>query len=107
MEQVAGLLHARWTQENFFQYIREEFGLVTLADHTLAEADPDEQVVNPGWRFLHNAVERLRRRTADLRLQLAGAPRGSKQPQRLQADIRTADRAVTDCAKSCVMKLAF
>ena len=60
MEQVAGLLRARWTQENFFKYMREEFGLDTLADHTLEEADSDEQVVNPDWRFLNNAVGRLR-----------------------------------------------
>ena len=86
MEQVAGLLRTRWTQENFFQYMREEFGLDTLAD-----MDPDEQVVNPGWRFLNNAVERLWRRAAGLRLQFAGAPRVPKQAQLLQADIRTAD----------------
>ena len=92
MEQVAGLLRARWTQENFFKYMREEFGLDSLADHTLEDVDPDEQVVNPGWRFLNNAVERLRRRAADLRLELAGAPRGSQQAHQLQADIRTADR---------------
>ena len=92
MEQVAGLLRARWTQENFFKYMREEFGLDKLAAHTLADVDPDEQVVNPGWRFLNNAVERLRRRAADLRLELAGTPRGSKQAHQLQADIRTADR---------------
>ena len=92
MEQVAGLLRARWTQENFFKYMREEFGLDSLADHTLAEVDPDEQVVNPGWRFLNNAVERLRRRAADLRLELVGTPRGSKQAHQLQTDIRTADR---------------
>ena len=92
MEQVAGLLRARWTQENFFKYMREEFGLDTLADHTLEDVDPDEQVVNPGWRFLNNAVQRLQRRAGDLRLQLARAPRGSKPAQQLQADIRTADR---------------
>ena len=85
MEQVAGLLRARWTQENFFKYMRAEFGLDTLADRTLAEVDSDEQVVNPDWRFLNNAVERLRRRAADLRLQLPGAPGGSKQAQQLQA----------------------
>ena len=91
-EQVAGLLRARWTQENFFKYMREEFGLDTLADHTLEEVDSDDQVVNPGWRSLNNAVERLRRRAGDLRLQLTKAPRGSKQAQQLQADIQTADR---------------
>ena len=72
--------------------MREEFGLDTLEDHTLEDLAPDAQVVNPGWRFLKNAVETLRRRAADPRLQLAGAPRGSKQAQRLQADIRTAGR---------------
>ena len=41
------LLRARWTQENFFKYMREKFGLDTLADHALEDVDPDEQVVSP------------------------------------------------------------
>ena len=47
--QVAGFLRARWTQENFFKYIRDEFGLDTPATYHLEEVDSDERVVHPDW----------------------------------------------------------
>lgn len=49
---------SRWAQENFWKYIREEFGFDTLADHIREDVDGDEQVVNQHWRLSQNAVER-------------------------------------------------
>ena len=91
-EQIAGLLRSRWTQENFFKYMREEFGLDTLADRTLEDVDPGERVVNPLWRLLNNAVERRRVQVGDLHRRLAGAPRGSQPARELQAEVETAAR---------------
>ena len=36
---VAGLLRSRWTQENYFKYMRAELGLDTLPEHALKEVD--------------------------------------------------------------------
>ena len=47
MEQVAGALFSRWSQENFFKYMREEFNLDALAVHGLEMQDPEARVVNP------------------------------------------------------------
>ncbi len=92
LEQVAGLLRARWTQENFFKYMREEFGLDTLADRTLEDVDADERVVNPQWRYLDNAVERRQAQLGTLHRRLAEAPRGSQEAQDLKEQVATTSR---------------
>ena len=45
--QVAGAMFSRWSQENFFKYMREQFNLDSLPSHDLEPLDPDAQVVNP------------------------------------------------------------
>ena len=50
--QVAGAMFSRWSQENFFKYMREQFNLDSLPSHDLAPLDPDAQVVNPVRRAL-------------------------------------------------------
>ena len=92
LAQAAGMLRSRWTQENYFKYMREEFGLDTLADRTLEDVDLDERIVNPLWRLLNNAVERLRGRLGNLHRRLAAAPRGSEPARELQGEVETATR---------------
>ena len=62
MEQVDGALFSRWSQENFFKYMRQEFNLDALAVHGLERQDPEARVVNPRWRALDRSVQRLRQR---------------------------------------------
>ena len=47
LDQVASARFSRWSQENFFKYLREQFNLDSLPTHDLAPIDPDAQVVNP------------------------------------------------------------
>ena len=47
VQQVAGSMFSRWSQENFFKYLREQFNLDSLPTHDLAPIDPEAQVVNP------------------------------------------------------------
>ena len=55
---IACAMFARWSQENFFKYMREHYGLDRLVDyHT--EAIPDTtKVVNPAHRKLDGQVRR-------------------------------------------------
>ena len=71
MEQVAGPLFSRWSQENFFKYMRQEFNLDALAVHGLEMQDPEARVVNPRWRALDRSVQRLRQRLGTLRNRIA------------------------------------
>lgn len=47
--QVAYRMFDRWRQENFFKYLREEYALDALADHSVVPDDPNREVPNPAW----------------------------------------------------------
>jgi hypothetical protein len=60
---VAARMFARWRQENFFKYLREEYALDALVDYAVAPDDPTREVPNPRWRDLDT---QLRQARADL-----------------------------------------
>src|SRR5438309_853463 len=56
MTTLAVSLFARWSQENFFRYMREHYGLDRLVEYG-TETIPDAvSVVNPQWRTLDSQV---------------------------------------------------
>ena len=56
MTTLAVSLFARWSQENFFRYMREHYGLDRLVEYG-TELIPDAiQVVNPAWRKLDSQI---------------------------------------------------
>jgi hypothetical protein len=56
---LAASMFARWSQENFFRYMRQHYGLDRLAEYG-TEAIPDTvRVVNPAWRQLDSQIRRL------------------------------------------------
>ena len=73
LPQVAGAMFSRWSQENFFKYLREQFNLDSLPNHDLQPLAPDTQVVNPVRRALEKTIRRVRSRLATARNRLAEA----------------------------------
>jgi len=56
MPALAASMFARWCQENFFRYMREQYGLDRLVEYG-TEIVPDmTSVVNPQWRRLDSQV---------------------------------------------------
>jgi hypothetical protein len=56
MTTLAPSLFARWSQENFFRYMREHYSLDRLIEYG-TESIPDEvSVVNPEWRKLDSQI---------------------------------------------------
>ncbi len=47
---LARAMFARWTQENFFKYMREHYSLDRLVDYTLEDIPESTEVVNPQYR---------------------------------------------------------
>ena len=87
--QVAGAMFSRWSQENFFKYMREQFNLDSLPSHDLEPLDPDAQVVNPVRRALEKTIRRLRSRLATARNRLAEAQQHHRDTAtRLDADAK-------------------
>ena len=94
-EQAAGLLRSRWTQENFFKYLRAEFGLDTLPEHALVEVEADAWVVNPACRTIGKALKQARNSVGNLRRKLAlQADAGSAPARALEARIQTCDQTI-------------
>jgi hypothetical protein len=50
--QVAYRMFARWQQENFFKYLREEYALDALVEYAAVPDDPTREVPNPAWAAL-------------------------------------------------------
>ena len=69
--QVAGLMRSRWAQENVFKYLKEEFGLDALPQRGLLPVEPHTRVVNPAWRLIRKALDKLRNKVGNLRRKLA------------------------------------
>ncbi len=57
-------LMARWSQENFFKYMREHFSLDTLVQYGTEEIPATVTVLNPAWRKIHREV---RKKNAELK----------------------------------------
>ena len=55
---TAAAMFARWCQENFFKYMRENYNLDRLADYSLEEIPGSTQVVNPQYRELDGEVRK-------------------------------------------------
>ena len=90
LDQVAGAMFSRWSQENFFKYMREQFNLDSLPTHDLDPVDPDAQVVNPVRRALDKTIRRVRSRLAAARNRLAKAlqEHNRNTATRLEADAK-------------------
>ena len=55
---LAGLLFARWSQENFFRYMKEHFGLDRLLNYLTEDIPSTTKVVNPVYRTLDGEVRK-------------------------------------------------
>ena len=60
----AAALMARWSQENFFKYMRKHFGLDALVQYGTEEIPATVTVLNPAWRELDREV---RKKNAELK----------------------------------------
>ena len=65
---MAAAMFARWSQENFFRYMRQHYHLDRLVDYQTEPLADATQVVNPAYRELD---KQIRRTTATLNRRLA------------------------------------
>jgi hypothetical protein len=54
----AAALMARWSQENYFKYMREHYGLDALVEYGTEEIPATVTVLNPAWRELDRQVRK-------------------------------------------------
>ncbi len=56
---IAAEMSDRWSQENFFKYMREHFNLDRLIDYSIEEINETTEVVNPKYRKVESEIRRL------------------------------------------------
>jgi hypothetical protein len=54
---LAGHMFARWSQENFFQYMMQHFALDRLVDYQTGAVDETAKVVNPAYRKVEQEIK--------------------------------------------------
>ena len=61
---IAIKMFTRWTQENFFKYLRNDYDLDRIVHYLINEINDDFKVVNPSHRKLTNKLKKIREKIA-------------------------------------------
>jgi hypothetical protein len=57
---IAGRMFARWSQENFFRYLIQDYDFDKMITFGTESIDPEKEVVNPEYRRLTHQLKKLR-----------------------------------------------
>jgi transposase-like protein len=79
---VAYRMFERWTQENFFRYMRQHFALDALLTYAVEPADPDRTVPNPARKALRKQLAEGRATLRALEQELGHAARQNPEGRR-------------------------
>lgn len=66
MEEVAERMFARWRQENFFRYMRQEFAIDHICTYSMDTVDPDQTIPNPARKKVEKNRAKYRSKLGQL-----------------------------------------
>ena len=67
---IAAHMFSRWSQENFFRYMMQHYGIDRLIDYDLVKPDDTVKVVNPAYRSLEGRIKKQAGRLEERRRSL-------------------------------------
>jgi len=82
IEGVAYRMFERWTQENFFRYMRQHFALDALVTYAVEPADPERTIPNPERKAVANALTAERAALRELEQAYGQQARTNSEAQR-------------------------
>ena len=82
IEVVAYRMFERWTQENFFRYMRQHFALDALVNYQVEPADPERTIPNPERKALAKALRASRAALKELEQAYGQQARANPEAQR-------------------------
>jgi len=82
IEVVAYRMFERWTQENFFRYMRQHFALDALVTYAAEPADPERTVPNPARKTVATALATARAALTELEHAYGQQARANREVQR-------------------------
>jgi hypothetical protein len=80
--EVAYRMFERWTQENFFRYMRQHFALDALVSYSVEPADPERSVPNPERKALAKQLSAKRLALKELEQAYGQKARSNPEAQR-------------------------
>ena len=86
IEEVARRMFARWLQENFFKYMRQEFALDALVEYGTEAADPARLVPNPARKALDRQLAEAKKEV--LRLEATYGAAALDNPEQARPSMR-------------------
>ena len=69
-ELLAGKMFSRWSQENFFRYMVQDYDLDRTVEYGVEEVNQEMQIVNPSYKILTYRIKKLREKTARIKAKL-------------------------------------
>jgi len=60
IQSIAGRMFARWSQENFFRYLIQDYDFDKIVSFGTETVDPEKEIVNPEYRKLSHQLKKLR-----------------------------------------------
>ncbi len=95
--EVAQRMFARWQQENFFKYMRQEFAIDALLEYGFEEEDQLRDTPNPAWNRADKAWKKARRADSELKATYAELTlAGQEYPPELLGAVEEAQREVAE-----------
>jgi transposase-like protein len=82
IEVVAYRMFERWTQENFFRYMRQHFALDALLTYAVESADPERTIPNPARKAVAKELAASRATLKELEQTYGQQARGNPEAQR-------------------------
>ncbi len=67
---LAGKMFSRWSQENFFRYMVQDYGLDKVSEYGVEEVDTEKKIVNPSYKTLTYKIKKIREKIARLKARL-------------------------------------
>ena len=67
---IAGRMFARWSQENFFRYLIQDYDFDKMIQYGTEEINPKAEVVNPPYRKISHKIKKIREKISRLESKL-------------------------------------
>jgi hypothetical protein len=113
--EIAWIMFGRWSQENWFKYMRSEYALDVLVDYCVELDDQEHLVINPQWRELDRQVASARGRleriqakhsTLIMKLEAASPPQDETNANNSSAASSSGNAQYTDLQDRCNQQAA-
>ena len=70
INEVAVFMFARWSQENFFRYMRQDYDFDKISQYTVDQIDNELEVVSPAYNKLDKQLKKTREKISRRKAQL-------------------------------------